>query len=290
MQSVCLETTMPDYLATRPRGLPAVATERQSTHTWWNAGRGRKAPRTSTPHLWKAPLCLLGAVMLGSCAAPGSRYSSGRDVWGHRPGPKGFTTVVIDAGHGGKDAGATSRSTGQREKDLSLDMAKRLRAELGGDFKTLLTRDDDSFVDLDERVMLANRHGDAILVSLHFNSGAPHVRGPETYYWRVDSHGLATRLQRAMSATSPDKSANRGLVRRRLRLTRNPEIPCVLLECGYLSNPGESQLVADTGYRRQLAAAMAGAIRAQAVMGDAGTGPLPPPIYSPPSRPTDRRE
>ena len=242
------------------------------------------------PPLWKSPLYLAFAALLASCTVSGTRYSSGRDVWGHRPGPKGFSTVIIDAGHGGKDAGATSRSTGQREKDLTLDMAMRLRAELGGDFQTLLMRDDDTFVDLDERVIRANRYGDAILVSLHFNSGPSHVRGPETYYWRVDSHGLASRLQRMMSATSPAESANRGLVRRRLRLTRNPAIPCVLLECGYLSHPVESQLIADSAYRQQLAAAIAAAIRAQSAMGDAGTGSLPPPIYAPPSRPTDTRE
>ena len=227
----------------------------------------------------------LCSILLASCAAPG-----GRDSWGHRPGPRGFKTVIIDAGHGGTDSGAVSRHTGQREKDLTLDMAKLIRAELGGGFRTILMRSDDTFVDLDDRVRRANRHGDAILVSMHFNSGPSHIRGPETYYWRVDSHGLAVRLQRAMSAASPAESANRGLVRRRLRLTRNPEIPCVLLEGGYLSHPSESRLIADSGYRRKLATAIAGAIRAQAAHGDAGTGPLPRPLYEPPSRPTDAAE
>jgi N-acetylmuramoyl-L-alanine amidase len=232
----------------------------------------------------------LCAVLLASCAGPGLRSSSGPDYWGHRPGPKGFKTVIIDAGHGGTDPGATSRHTCQREKDLTLDMARRIRSELGGGFHTVLMRSDDAFVDLDERVRRANRHGDAILISMHFNSGPSHVRGPETYYWRVDSHGLAVRLQRAMSAASPAESANRGLVRRRLRLTRNPAIPCVLLEGGYLSHPSESRLIADPRYRQKLAASIAGAIRAQAANGDAGTGPLPRPLYEPPSRPTDARE
>ena len=236
------------------------------------------------------PLCLAVAAVLASCAPLGTRSSSGHDVWGHRPGPKGFTTVVIDAGHGGKDSGATSPCTGQREKDLTLDMVKHLQAELRVNFTTILMRDDDTFVDLDDRVIRSNRYGDAILVSLHFNSGPGHIRGPETYYWRVDSHGLATRLQSAMCAFSPDESGNRGLVRRRLRLTRNPEIPAVLLECGYLSHPAESRLIAGPTYRRQVAAAIAGAIRTQAAIGDAGTGPLPPPIYAPPSRPSDARE
>ena len=242
------------------------------------------------PPLLKSILGLALAAWGASCAGPATRASSGHDVWGHRPGPKGFTTVIIDAGHGGKDDGATSRSTSQREKDLTLDMALRLRAELGGSFRTVLMRNNDTFVDLDDRVTRANHEGDAILVSLHFNSGPPHLRGPETYYWRVDSHGLATRLQLAMTATSPAENANRGLVRRRLRLTRNPEIPSVLLECGYLSHPAESRLIAEPAYRQQLATAIAGAIRTQAAQGDAGTGPLPPPLYAPPSRPNDTRE
>ena len=198
--------------------------------------------------------------------------------------------MVIDAGHGGKDSGATSKTTGQHEKDLTLDMAHRLRSELAGSFTTILMRDDDTFVDLDERVSRANHYGDAILVSMHFNSGPSRLRGPETYYWRVDSYGLATRLQRAMSAASPDPSGNRGLVRRRLRLTRNPEIPSVLMEGGYLSHPAESRLIAESAYRQKLATAIASAIRTQAAIGDAGTGPLPRPIFAPPSRPSDTRE
>lgn len=73
-----------------------------------------------------------------------------------------------------------------------------------------------------------------------------------------------------------------------MRLTRNPEIPCVLLEGGYLSNAAESRLAADPAYRQKLA--IAGAVRAQAARGDAGTGPLPRPLYAPQSRPTDPPE
>jgi N-acetylmuramoyl-L-alanine amidase len=238
------------------------------------------------------PVLLLAATLLlfASCATPSARYSTGRDEWGHRPGPKGFRTVILDAGHGGTDPGAVSRHTGQCEKELTLDMAKRIRSELGAGFRTILMRSDDTFIDLDDRVARANRHGDAILVSIHFNSGASHLRGPETYYWRVDSYGLAVRLQREMAAASPDEHGNRGLVRRRLRLTRNPQIPCVLIECGYLSHPAESRLAANPAYRRKLAAAIAQAIRTQAAIGDSGTGPLPRPIYAPPSRPTDQAE
>lgn len=237
----------------------------------------------------KSTLALGIVSLLASCSGPNLAQeggSYGRDYWGHRPGPKGFKTVIIDAGHGGKDPGAVSRITGQKEKDLTLEMAQRIRKELGG-FKTVLMRSDDTFVDLDDRVKFANRYGDAVLVSMHFNAGPANIRGPETYYWRVDSHGLAVRLQRAMENTSPAESANRGLVRRRLRLTRNPEIPCVLIEGGYLSNAAESRLIQNPAYRQKLASAIADAIRGQSANGDAGTGPLPKPINAPPSRPTD---
>lgn len=223
-------------------------------------------------------------MMLSSCGI------GGLDKWGHRPGPKGFRTVILDAGHGGGDPGAVSRHTGQREKDLTLEMAHRIRTELGSDFRTILVRRSDTFVDLDERVDMANRHGGAVLVSLHFNSSASRIRGPESYYWRVDSHGLAVRCQRAMQEVSPCESGNRGLVRRRLRLTRNPAIPCVLLEFGYLSNPQESRLIAHADYRQRMASAIASALRDQSRLGDSGTGPLPPPLFAPPSRATDARE
>jgi N-acetylmuramoyl-L-alanine amidase len=245
------------------------------------------------PKLWKPFAGGLLAVLFSSCSLTGSKSapsSSGRDVWGHRPGPRGFNTIVLDAGHGGKDSGAVSRFTGQKEKDLTLDMVKRVRTELGRNFRVVLMRGDDTFVDLDDRVIRANRFGDAVLVSLHFNSGPSHVSGPETYYWRVDSHGLAVRCQQAMSSVCPAENANRGMVRRRLRLTRNPEIPCLLLECGYLSNAREARLIANPAYRQKMAQAIAGAIRTQESIGDAGTGPLPKPIYAPPSRPTDASE
>jgi N-acetylmuramoyl-L-alanine amidase len=238
----------------------------------------------------KSTLALVLTAVLTSCGATtGTGSSSGRDHWGHRPGPKGFRTVIIDAGHGGKDPGAVSRHTGQQEKALALDTARRIKAELAG-FRTILMRSGDEFIDLDDRVVRANRHGDAILVSVHYNSSASGIRGPETYYWRVDSHGLAVRLQRAMTSVSPSEAGNRGLVRRRLRLTRNPEIPCVLIECGYLSHPAEARLAQSPAYRDKLAKAIAGAIKTQAAIGDSGTGPLPPPINAPMSRPTDAPE
>ncbi|MEM9235630.1 MAG: N-acetylmuramoyl-L-alanine amidase [Verrucomicrobiota bacterium] len=233
----------------------------------------------------------LVALMVLLLAACGSGGGSGtvswkRDYWGHRPGPKGFSTVILDAGHGGKDPGAVSRTTGAKEKDLALDTCERIKRKLGGRVKVVMMRSDDHFIDLDDRVARASRKDGAILISVHYNAGPSHLRGPETYWWRVDSWGLATRLQRSLEKAVPRPHDNRGQVRRRLRLTRNPNIPSVLLECGYLSNPSEARLCNDPGYRDKLAGAIADAILNQQRLGDP-PGSLPRPINKPPSRPTD---
>lgn len=206
---------------------------------------------------------------------------------GHRPGPKGFKTVIIDAGHGGHDSGATGKTAGAIEKKLALDTAMRLKKKLDPHFHVILLRGDDKFIDLDKRVEFANRYESAILVSLHYNSGPSSLRGPETYYWRVDSYSIARRIQWELEKVSPKEQGNRGLTRRRLRLTRNPVIPSVLVEFGYLSNSSEAKLCVQSSYRDKLASAVAKAIKDQNLKGDEGTGKLPLPINKPMSRPTD---
>ena len=208
-----------------------------------------------------------------------------RDRLGHRPGPKNFSTVIIDAGHGGRDSGAVVN--GVSEKTLALDVARRLRAKLRGSFKAVFIRNGDYFVDLDKRVRATHKFDDAVLVSIHLNhSRSSSVRGPETYYFRVDSYSLAKRMQRAMSAVS-SREKSRGLVRRRLRLTRNPQIPCVLVELGYLSNSAERTLLSQAGYRDRMASALASALKAQKRSGDGGMGKLPAPLNRPLSRAGD---
>ncbi len=231
------------------------------------------------------PLTTLTAASLSSA----KKVSTTRDVWGHRPGARGFSTVILDAGHGGKDPGATSRTTGQKEKDLTLDMVDRVRRELRGSVRTVLTRGSDTFVELDDRVRAADRANDAVLVSIHFNSGPSHVAGPEVYFWRVDSYTLGRRIHAALSGVAENHSS-RGLVRRRLRLTRNPQFASVLVECGYLSNSREAKVITQASYRARLAKAIARGILDQRAEGDGRLGPLPKPLNEPPSKASDRRE
>jgi N-acetylmuramoyl-L-alanine amidase len=228
-------------------------------------------------------------LLLASCSGPGVSGPTGGVAWqlGHKPGPRGFRTVVLDAGHGGSDSGAVKN--GLTEKNVALDVVRRVQARLSGQFRVVLIRSGDEFVDLDQRVVDASRQRDAVLVSVHFNAGSSGLAGAETFYWRVDSYGLATRLQRAIASVTP-RDNSRGMVRRRLRLTRNPTIPSVLVECGYLSNSSEAALIRQAGYRQRLADAIAYAITAQAREGDGNIGPLPPPLWDPPSKGSDVRD
>jgi N-acetylmuramoyl-L-alanine amidase len=102
------------------------------------------------------------------------------------PPPKrraGFV-VVIDPGHGGEEEGARG-PTGLLEKDVTLDIARRLKAQLenGHDVEVLLTRDDDASVSLDDRTAIANHERADLFVSIHANaSRRTGVRGAETYF------------------------------------------------------------------------------------------------------------
>jgi N-acetylmuramoyl-L-alanine amidase len=96
-------------------------------------------------------------------------------------------------------------------------------------------------------------------------------------------------VQRNLSGVASQHNS-RGLVRRRLRLTRNPKIPCILVECGYISNSREAGSLSSPSYRDKLARAIAAAIREQAAFGDGDLGPLPPFIKAPPSKNTDARQ
>ena len=203
----------------------------------------------------------------------------------------GFSTVVIDAGHGGKDSGGVSGRGAPiflREKDLTLETAKLVRNELRlAGLRTVMMREGDYFVELDDRVRFANRQGPkAVLVSIHYDAVSNHaMHGAKTFYWRADSHGLATRIQQHLIAATDE--TDQGVIRRRLRLTRNPDIPCVLCECAYVTNPAEAQKVAVEGYRKRIAHGIAQGILEEHRLGDTGIAPVPE-IYAPMSRGSDK--
>lgn len=172
---------------------------------------------------------------------------------------KTFATVVVDAGHGGKDNGAFRRN-GPPEKAVALDVAQRLDRKLRDSrIRTVMTRDSDVFIPLDERVAIENAQKNAVFVSIHFNDSRRRVvRGFETYYHSAASFDLANQIQ-AKLMTIPN-SANRGVHIANYRVLRKATIPAVLVECGYLSNRSEANQAGDSEYRELLADRIAQAI------------------------------
>src|SRR5947208_14145053 len=161
---------------------------------------------------------------------------------------KTFTTVVVDAGHGGKDTGAYRRS-GPPEKMATLDVAQRLERKLReSQLKTVMTRSTDVFIPLDERVAIENSQKNAIFVSIHFNDSRRRgIHGFETYYHSGDSFDLANRIQGKLM-TIP-RSANRGVHTANFRVLRLAYYPAVLVECGFLSHRAERNQARDWEYR-----------------------------------------
>lgn len=108
--------------------------------------------------------------------------------------PDRFDQIVLDAGHGGDDHGAEGPA-GLREKDLVLDVARRLRTRLERDgVRVLLTRDADLYVPLDERTAIANRAGADLFVSIHANAAqARAARGVETFFVALEASDDAAR-------------------------------------------------------------------------------------------------
>ncbi len=172
---------------------------------------------------------------------------------------KTFSTVVVDAGHGGKDSGAY-RKTGPAEKIVTLDVAKRLARKLReSQFKTVMTRSTDVFIPLEQRVAIENSQKNAIFVSIHFNDSRRRgIKGFETYYHSGDSVELARKIQDKL-LTIPN-SVNRGVRSANFRVLRLANYPAVLVECGFLSNRKDGKQARDSEYREMLADRIAEAI------------------------------
>lgn len=173
------------------------------------------------------------------------------------------TTVVIDAGHGGHDRGGIPGQV-YSEKALALDLAKRLRScleEVG--IKTVMTRNDDTFVSLPKRVAIANGQSDALFISIHFNSARREgACGSEVFFFKGSlASSLANAISKKLSRLTPDE--DRGVKRRSFYVIRKTRIPAVLVEGGFLTNKCEGARINTFDYRQKMAAAIAAAIIAK---------------------------
>lgn len=194
--------------------------------------------------------------------------------------------VVIDAGHGGVDGG--TQGFGVLEKRVALATAVRTSRELAQrGVRTVLTRETDAAVSLDERVAFANERDPVALVSVHFNfsTASPSVRGVETFYSdpkdlsaqsalasilgvAVDDAGVtaaSTSLADAIRAgiCARAETADRGTRNRpELAVTRRTRCAAVLVECAYLSNPTDAARAATPEWQAALAQGIADGVEA----------------------------
>jgi N-acetylmuramoyl-L-alanine amidase len=185
--------------------------------------------------------------------------------------------VVLDPGHGGEDAGAIGRRNVQ-EKRVVLDIANRVRVHLANaGMKVYLTRETDRFIPLAERSAKAARWGAHIFVSIHLNASATRMAsGVETYVLAAPgcpptaaagsggnypafggnvfdeaSVMLGYHLQRALLQKTGGE--DRGLRRSRFMVLRNAPCPAALVECGFVSNPREEELMLSAAHREKIA-------------------------------------
>lgn len=192
--------------------------------------------------------------------------------------------IVIDPGHGGKDAGALRGAL--REKDLTLNIARRVRdrlIRLG--YRVTLTRNSDIALTLPQRAALAKALKADLFLSIHINAAASGtaVAGIETYAMTpagapsssnskadtrvypgnrcdVNNLALASMIHRYM--LSRTGGTDRGVKRARFQVLREITMPGVLIECGFISNAAERKRLATPAYQEKLAKGIADGVHA----------------------------
>jgi len=172
--------------------------------------------------------------------------------------------VVVDAGHGGRDPGALGAG-GVCEKDITLAIARRVALEAAGypNLCIVLTRADDTFIELKQRLAIARAAHAGAYVSIHLNAASdPEAQGAETYPSGNKSHGaaslkLAQALQSALVAASGER--DRG-VRRASFYIDSAAMPAALVEVGFITRKAEAKSLQDPAVQQRIAVAILNAI------------------------------
>ena len=171
-----------------------------------------------------------------------------------------MSKFVLDAGHGGKDAGAVNGAL--LEKDAALRLVKLLGAELESmGHEVVYTRSDDTFVELHQRCVLSNAAAPAAFVSIHLNSSEnKHAYGAETWYCEGSSKGLelATKIQSNIIAATGAR--DRGIKAGSFYVLKHSQAPAVLIEVGFISNDLEGPKLFTSEYQSKLVTAIANAL------------------------------
>lgn len=167
--------------------------------------------------------------------------------------------VILDAGHGGKDPGAVAG--GVNEKDINLQIVLKMKELLEArGIAVLLTRDDDTFLELEERTQFANATNACLFVSIHCNSYSDtSVSGFEVYYYQsAKAKAVANAIVADLEATVPVKM--RGVKTKGLYVVKYTDMPAVLLEMGFLTNAQERQKLCTDEYQTTMAQSVVASI------------------------------
>ena len=171
-------------------------------------------------------------------------------------------TVVIDAGHGGSDAGARGVN-GTNEKNVALAIAKNLTSVLqDSGANVIMTRSDDTFISLDERPQIANRMGADFFIAVHADSGdSNHSANGSTVYYHFDNapcrtlaQCIAERFGDMGSIRTKGVRSDRTIAPTKgFAVLRGAKMVAVLCETGYMSNGNDVRLLNDSGMQRKIA-------------------------------------
>jgi len=175
----------------------------------------------------------------------------------------GQIKVYIDAGHGGRDPGAIR--FGLKEKDPNLDIALRLKSKLEANgFAVVMTRTDDSYLSLDDRVNKANSSGADIFLSIHNNAAlSQYAHGTETF-WCPNGVSGSSQFASLVQNNLVEQigRANRGVKTANFRVIKYTKMPAALVECAFVSNPTEAELLKTADFREKCAIGLFNAIAA----------------------------
>jgi len=171
--------------------------------------------------------------------------------------------IFIDAGHGGSDPGAVR--FGLNEKDANLDIALRLKSKLeASGFAVVMTRTDDRYYSLDDRVDMANKSGADIFLSIHNNAVfTEYAHGTETFWCPNGVSGSSQFASLVQSNILKQiNRANRGIKTANFKVIKYTTMPAALVECAFVSNPTENSLLKTADFREKCAIGLFNAIKA----------------------------
>ncbi len=175
-------------------------------------------------------------------------------------------TIVLDAGHGGVDPGSVGRKTKVTESELNLKITLKLSEYLkAGGFNVVLTRTNADGLygvyskDYKKRDMLARKEkivevNADLVISIHMNSFTNSAyRGAQVFYNsnNPESESIASSVQQIFASSLPE--SNKGISIGDYYILKCTNIPTILCECGYLSNPDDEVLLIDDAYQDKLA-------------------------------------